>query len=161
VPAQDRRNGQGRAPKPATGNLTTGFRKTERAGMDVRMNPDWLAQVYLATDRLFVTRLGPEISTAAKAYCPVFFGQHSTAGETSRQIAQSLGTPIPGGALRDSIRFFLRIHALIVMATGSDERSYAAWVELGHAVVVFGKSMGYRKGPSPFLRPALYTVRGG
>ncbi len=124
------------------------------------MNPDWLEDVYLATDRLFLTRLGPEISTAAKSYCPVFFGQHSTAGETSRQIAQSLGTPIPGGALRDSIRFFLSAaHALIVMATGSDERSYAYWVETGHSVVVFGRRMGYRKGPSPFLRPALFTVR--
>lgn len=123
------------------------------------MNPDWLEDVHLATDRLFLTRLGPEISTDAKAYCPVFFGQNSTAGETSRQIAQSLGTPIPGGSLRDSIRFFLRVHSLIVMATGSDERSYAFWVETGHNVVVFGRNMGYRKGPTPFLRPALWTVR--
>ena len=128
--------------------------------MQVTINPGWPVYVYAGTDRLFLTRLGPEISTAAKAYCPVFFGQHSTAGETSRQIAQSLGTPIPGGSLRDSIRFFLSAaHALIVMATGSDERSYAAYVELGHRVVVFGRSMGYRKGPSPFLRPALYSVR--
>jgi hypothetical protein len=123
------------------------------------MDPDWLAGVCASTDRLFLTRLGPEISTAAKAYCPVFFGQNSTVGETSRQIAQSLGTPIPGGSLRDSIRFFLQVHSLIVMATGSDERSYAAYVELGHRIVVFGRDTGRRKGPSPFLRPALYTVR--
>ncbi len=125
------------------------------------MSADWLAQVYLATDRLFLTRLGPEISTSAKAYCPVFFGQNSTAGETSRQIAQSLGTPMPGGSLRDSIRFFLWVHSLIVQATGSDSRSYAYYVETGHQVYVFGKRMGYRKEAQPFLRPALYQVRGG
>ena len=123
------------------------------------MSADWQAQVYLATDRLFLTRLGPEISTSAKEHCPVFFGQNSTAGETSRQIAERLGTPMPGGSLRDSIRFFLWVHSLIVMATGSDERYYAAWVELGHSVVVFGRRMGYRKEAQPFLRPALYQVR--
>ena len=84
--------------------------------MDVRMNPDWLAQVYVATDRLFVTRLGPEISTAAKAYCPVMGGQHSTAKASS--IAAAYRDPgYSPGALRDSIRFFLKLHDLIVMAT--------------------------------------------
>ena len=46
-----------------------------------------------------------------RVYCPVFFGQNSTAGEVSLQIAQSLGTPIPGGSLRDSIEFHLNGHA--------------------------------------------------
>lgn len=125
------------------------------------MNPDWLAQVYAATDRLFLTNLGPQISTAAKAYCPVFGGENSTATATSLAIAASLGAPVPGGSLRDSIRFFLSAaHALIVMATGSSERTYAAYVELGHRIVVFGHDTGRRKGPSPFLRPALYQVRG-
>jgi hypothetical protein len=123
------------------------------------INPDWPAYVYAGTDRLFLTRLGPEISTDAKAYCPVFGGENSTATATSLAIAESLGTPIPGGSLRDSIRFFLKVHSLIVMATGSDERSYAYFVETGHAIVVFGRATGRRKGPSPFLRPALYQVR--
>lgn len=121
------------------------------------MNPDWLEDVYLATDRLFLTRLGPEISTAAKAYCPVFGGQNSTAKASSIAAA---GPDYQPGALRDSIRFFLLVHALIVMATGSDSRTYAAYVELGHRVVAWGKDMGYSKGPQSFLRPALYTVRG-
>lgn len=123
------------------------------------MNPGWPAYVYAATDQLFLTRLGPEISTSAKSYCPVFGGQNSTATATSLAIAERVGNVQPG-ALRDSIRFFLWVHALIVMATGSDERSYAAWVELGHRVVVFGRDMGYNKAPQPFLRPALYQVRG-
>lgn len=122
------------------------------------MNPDWPVYVYAGTDRLFLTRLGPEISTDAKALCPVFGGQNSTATAVSFAIAASLGNVEPG-ALRDSIRFFLLGHKLIVIATGSDGRAYAYWVETGHNVVVFGRPMGYSKGPQPFLRPALYQVR--
>jgi hypothetical protein len=120
------------------------------------MAPDWLEGVYLATDRLFLTRLGPEISTSAKAYCPVFGGANSTATATSLAAA---GDDYEPGALCDSIEFHLRVHSLIVSATGSDERSYAAYVELGHRVVAWGHDMGYSKGPQPFLRPALYSVR--
>jgi hypothetical protein len=127
--------------------------------VEVKVNPDWPEYVYAATDRLFLTNLGPQISTAAKSYCPVFGGENSTATATSLAIAASLGTPVPGGSLRDSIRFFLWLHKLIVMATGSDERSYAAYVELGHSIVVFGHRTGRHKGPQAFLRPALYTVR--
>ena len=127
--------------------------------MKITMNPGYLAGLYAATDDLFVTRLGPEIYGAARVYCPVFFGQNSTATEVSRQIALSLGTPVPGGALRDSIEFHLNVHTLIVSATGSDERSYAAYVELGHRIVVFGRPTGRSKPPQPFLRSALYTVR--
>jgi hypothetical protein len=108
------------------------------------MSANWLADVTIATDQLFLTRLGPEISTAANV---------------SLAIAASTGNTEPG-ALRDSIRFFLWLHSLIVIATGSDSRTYAYFVETGHRVVVFGRDMGYRKGPQPFLRPALYTVRG-
>jgi hypothetical protein len=124
--------------------------------MQVAMSANWLTDVTMTTDELFLTRLGPRISTSAKARCPVFFGQNSTAGSVSASIAASLGTDIPGGALRDSIRFFLRGHSLIVMATGSDGRTYAASVELGHRVVVFRHDMGWRKEAQPFLRPALY-----
>ena len=122
-------------------------------------NPDWLASVLALTDQMFLTRLGPEISADAKRYCPVFFGDNSTAGPVSYAIALSLGTPMPGGALRDSIEDHLNGHTLIVAATGNDERSYAAYVELGHHIVVFGHDTGREKPESPFLMPALYTVR--
>jgi len=122
-------------------------------------NPDWLAGVLALTDDLFLTRLGPDISADAKRYCPVFFGDNSTAGDVSYQIAVSLETPIPGGALRDSIGFGLLAHILLVWATGNGERSYGAYVELGHRIVVFGRDTGRIKGPSPFLRPALYQAR--
>jgi hypothetical protein len=123
------------------------------------MASDWLEHVLLATDGLFTETLGPAIRDDAKDLCPVFFGENSTAGETSYQIAVSLGTPMPGGSLRDSIEDHLDGHDLIVAATGNGERTYAAWVELGHAVVVFGRPMGYEKESQPFLTPALYTVR--
>lgn len=124
--------------------------------MQITMDPGWLEDVYLATDRLFLTRLGPEISTAAKSYCPVFGGQNSTAKASSIAAA---GSDYEPGALRDSIRFFLLVHSLIVMASGDGERTWAYWVETGHHVIAWGKNMGYRKGPQPFLRPALYSVR--
>lgn len=125
--------------------------------MQARINPDWLAYVYAATDRLFATTLGPELSADAKMYCPVLGGENSEAGYTSLEIAERMGAE--GGALRDSIRFFLWVHSLIVMATGSDERTYAAYVELGHRVVVFGRPAGYSLPPHPFLRRALYQLR--
>jgi hypothetical protein len=126
------------------------------------MDADWLEEVYLATDRLFTTRLGPDIREAARDYCPVFGGQNSTATEVSMQIAESLAArgqePDPG-ALRDSIEDHLNGHTLIVSANGSAERSYAYYVETGHHIVVFGRSTGRYKEAQPFLRPALFEVR--
>jgi hypothetical protein len=124
------------------------------------MASDWQELVFLATDQLFTETLGPAIRDDAKALCPVFFGENSTAGETSRQIAESLGTPMPGGALRDSIEDHLDGHDLIVAATGNGERTYAYWVEMGHRIVVFSYDTGREKPESPFLRPALYQIRG-
>src|ERR1039457_7197676 len=109
----------------------------------------WQAEVLAMTDELFLTRLGPEISGAAKRYCPVFFGQNSTATEVSRAIAESLGTPMPGGGLPDSIECHLRLHTLIVRATGGDGRAYAYWVETGHRIVVFSYDTGRTKPAQP------------
>ena len=128
--------------------------------MRYEANPDWLASVLALTDQMFLTRLGPEISTDAKRYCPVFFGDNSTAGPVSYAIALSLGTPMPGGALRDSIDFGLLAHILIVWATGGDGRAYAYFVETGHRIVVFSYDTGRTKPAQPFLRPALYQLRG-
>jgi len=105
---------------------------------------------------MFLTRLGPEIAASAKDYCPVFGGAHSTA--TSDSLAAA-GRDEEPGALRDSIEFHLELHSLIVSATGSSERSYAAYVELGHRVVAWGHDTGTEKQPQPFLRPALYQLR--
>jgi len=115
--------------------------------------PGWLLA---NTDQLFLTDLGPQIWTSARAYCPVFGGQNSTATAVSLAIA---GPDYEPGALRDSIKFFLRTHTLVVMATGSDERTYAAYVELGHKIVVFGHATGRSKPPQSFLRRALYQIR--
>lgn len=122
-------------------------------------NPDWREGLYALTDELFVTRLGPDITADAKRYCPVFFGENSTAGDVSLAIAESLGTPMPGGALRDSIEFHLRGHTLIVRATGGNGRFYASYVEMGHSIVVFGFRTGRHKGPQSFLRRSLYQTR--
>jgi hypothetical protein len=120
------------------------------------INPGWRDNVYAGTDALFLTRLGPAIWTDARALCPVFGGQNSTATAVSLAAA---GDDYEPGSLLDSLEFHLAGHSLIVSATGSEDRGYAAYVECGHEVVAWGNRMGYSKGPSPFLRPALYQLR--
>jgi hypothetical protein len=100
------------------------------------MDPGVQAHLDAATDDLFRDRLGPAIRDDAKRYCPVRTGD-----------------------LRDSIEDHLEGHALIVSATGSDERSYASYVETGHRIVAWGVQTGRVQPPSPFLRPALYQER--
>lgn len=79
--------------------------------------------------------LGPEIAARAKRY-----------------------VPIDTGSLRESIEHHMDDTTLVVSATGSDRRTYAAYIELGHRV--YHPSTG-EVGPEwvpaqPFLRPALY-----
>lgn len=106
----------------------------------IEMTPGWEEEVLAAWDTFADARLGPAIRDDAKRYCPV-----------------------DTGALRDSIEHVVAPdHHLLVLAYGSDERWYASDVELGHRV--YHPSTG-RVGPetvppSPFLRPALYKVRG-
>lgn len=123
--------------------------------------PGWREELWTMTDRLFLTYLGPAITASAKAYCPVLGGPRppSTANETTLSIAASMGIPLPDGQLRDSIEYHLRLHTLIVRATGSQDRWYAYWVETGHRIIIFGYDTGRTKPPSPFLRPALYQMR--
>jgi hypothetical protein len=123
------------------------------------MAPDWQEKIFSATDRLFEGTLGPAITDDMRDLCPVFFGQNSTAGPVSFEIATRLGTLGEAGSLRDSIEFHLNQHNLVVSATGSDERSYAYFVETGHRVVVFGVDKHWRKPEQPFIRPAVYQVR--
>jgi hypothetical protein len=105
----------------------------------VQMDADWLDNVLSANDHLFTGTLGPRISDAAKGYCPVRTGD-----------------------LRDSIEDTVEDHTLYVSATGSDRRWYATFVELGHRVFhPSTRIVGPEEVPAePFLRPALYQVRG-
>jgi hypothetical protein len=96
-----------------------------------------------ALDEYFDTHLGPKIVQDAKRYCPV----------SARDAA--------AGHLVDSIEHHLDNHALIVSASGNDERTYAYYVETGHRV--YHPSTGAvgpeSVPPQPFLRPALYQQR--
>jgi hypothetical protein len=91
-------------------------------------------------DEYFNTNLGPKIAEDATRYCPK-----------------------RTGALAESVEHHLEDHTLIVSATGSDERSYAIYVETGHRV--YHPSTGTvgpeTVPPQPFLRPALYQQRDG
>ena len=115
------------------------------------MNATWPAYVSEATDELFATVLGPEISVSAIAYAP------KRTGELAR-----------------SIEFHMTGHSLIVAA----HAPYAAYVEMGtrpHPINAHGDYSLHNAGtgqyfgphvnhpgtkPEPYLRPALYQVRG-
>jgi hypothetical protein len=105
----------------------------------VELDDNLDGRVRAATADWLDTRLGPDIADDARRYCP----------ERT-------------GALRSSIEHHVEGDDLIVSATGSDERTYAAYVELGHRV--YHPSTGVTGPevvpPQPFLRPALYTTRG-
>ena len=102
------------------------------------MTPDWREQPAAAVDELFTTKLGPAIREDAFRYCPKRTGD-----------------------LANSIEDHLDGHTLIVSATGSGDRSYAAYVELGHRIVAGSPpAVTNRKALSePFLRPALFSAR--
>jgi hypothetical protein len=105
----------------------------------VELDEHWRENVGGATVEFLDRRLGPDIADDARRYCP----------ERT-------------GALRDSIEHHLEGTTLIVSATGSDERTYAAYVELGHRV--YHPSTGHAGPetvpPQSFLRPALMVQRG-
>jgi hypothetical protein len=106
----------------------------------VQMEPGWEGEVRAAWLGFGRDRLGPDIARDASRYCPV-----------------------DTGALQESIESHMEGDDIIVSATGgADGRSYAVDVELGHRV--FHPSTG-ATGPEvvpaePFLRPALFQVRG-
>jgi hypothetical protein len=104
--------------------------------MRVTLEPGWEDHILAATDTVFRDRLGPAIRDDAKRYCPK-----------------------RTGALADSIEDHLEGHTLVVSATGSHERAYAAYVELGHRIVAWGHPTGRVQPPSPYLRPALWQHR--
>lgn len=106
----------------------------------VEIDPDWEPEVLAGWDRLAEDHLGPAIAGDARRYAPK-----------------------DTGALAESIEHHLEDgHVLIISATGSHERAYAAYVELGHRV--YHPSTGAVGPevvpPEPFLRPALYQERG-
>ena len=102
------------------------------------MTPDWREQLAAAVDQLFAEKLGPAIREDAFRYCPKRTGD-----------------------LANSIEDHLDGHTLIVSATGSDDRSYAAYVEWSHRIVAGSpRAVTDRKTHSePFLRPALFQTR--
>lgn len=100
----------------------------------------WEENLLARWDEYADGNLGPAIRDDAKRYCPVDTGD-----------------------LKDSIEHVVATdHTLIVSAYGSNERWYAAYVELGHRVYhpstgVVGPEI---VPPQSFLRPALYQQRG-
>ena len=105
----------------------------------VELETGWEGDVDGAVHEMLDTRLGPAITDDVRRYAPK-----------------------RTGALAESIEQHMEGENLIVSATGSDEREYAAYVELGRRV--YHPSTGITGlevvQPEPFLRPALYQERG-
>ena len=106
----------------------------------VEISGAWESEVAGAVEEFLKNRLGPDIARDAKRYCP----------ERTGDLMESIEDHIEDGSL-------------IVSATGSEERTYAAYVELGHRVYhpSTGEVGPEVVAPQPFLRPALYQQRGG
>ena len=104
----------------------------------IQYTPGWENLIQAAADHLLENNLGPKITADARRYCPV-----------------------DKGDLRDSIAQHMEDHTLVISATGSKERTYAAWVELGHRVAHgrHGRVGPEVVPPEPFLRPALMQPR--
>ena len=105
----------------------------------VELDDDANEKVDAAAHALLEDRLGPDIAADAKRFAPK-----------------------RTGALAESVEHHMEAEKLIVSATGSTEREYAAYVELGHRVYhpstgITGPEIVH---PEPFLRPALYQERG-
>jgi hypothetical protein len=119
----------------------------------VEVDDNWESQVGAAVEAFLQDKLGPDIARDARRYCPE-----------------------KTGALAESIEHHLEDGDLIVSATGSDEQSYAYYVEMGtrpHEIRPNGKKALFWPGaahpvgkvnhpgtrPQAFLRPALFTER--
>lgn len=107
----------------------------------VDISGEWEGGVAAALEEFFEERLGPDIARDAKRYCP----------ERTGDLMESIEHHVEDGG------------DLIISATGSEDRTYAAYVELGHRVYhpSTGEVGPEVVAPEPFLRPALYQQRSG
>lgn len=105
--------------------------------MRIVFEADAQAHIDDAIAAFFMDTLGPAIRDDAYRFCP------KRNGDLARSLERHLEGP----------------RRLIVSATGSEEREYAAFVELGHRIVAWGHETGRVQPPEPFLRPALYQER--
>lgn len=106
--------------------------------MRIEIDPAAHAHIQDAVDAFLRDRLGPAIAADAKRFCPKRTGD-----------------------LADSIEHHLEGGKLVITASGSASRDYAAYVEMGHRIVAWGHRTGRVQPPSPYLRPALFQTRTG
>ena len=102
------------------------------------MDPDWQGKLSAVIDGSFADKLGPAIREDAYRYCPKRTGD-----------------------LANSIEYHLDGDTLIISATGSGDRDYAAYVEYSHRIVAGSprKVTDRKTLAEPFLRPALFQTR--
>jgi hypothetical protein len=152
----------------------------------VVINPDWETLVMPAWQNLCEERLGPEIADDARRYCPVRTGALKASIEDHMEGLDLIISASGGGEDDQGYMYVSRRPGKVSASGGThpgadqanyagtsttrevhhvDEggRTYAVFVELGHRV--YHPSTGIT-GPEvvpsqPFLRPALFTRRGG
>jgi hypothetical protein len=132
----------------------------------VELDEDLMANVDAAVAKLFEDRLGPDIEADARRYAPV-------GPSWGYDPAHPRVPAHQGGEMRDGIEHHMEGKSLIISAP-----SPAAYVEMGtppHEITAhgpwslwspvtderFGRSVHHPgTKPQPFLRSALYQVRG-
>jgi hypothetical protein len=103
---------------------------------EVIVDSGWIQYLREKIDQFFDERLGPDVAGTATVLCP------KRTGDLAKSIEYSVSDAV-----------------LTISATGSDERWYAAYLELGHRLVAWGRQTDEFVAPRPFLRPALYQFR--
>lgn len=107
--------------------------------MDIQWDDDAQDKINALVDDMLQTNLGPMMVEQVKQNCPVDLGN-----------------------LRDSTDMEVTDHTLYITATGDEAREgenrkyYAAWVDLGHELVAWGRRTGRVIKPTAYMRRALY-----
>lgn len=105
------------------------------------LEPGHLENVYRLVDDMFEHKIGPMVKAQVIRNCPVDTG--SLSASTTQEV--------------DRIK-----HVLYIIGYGDESRVeperkyYAAWVDLGHRIVVFGHDTGRVQPPTAYMRRALY-----
>lgn len=134
----------------------------------VEISGDWREKVGAVMEEFFEERLGPDIASDARRYCPRRTGALAASIEYHVDEDGTLIVSATGGGVDDDGNLYVshrpgrggEPHLVKTAAEGA--RAYAAYVEMGHRVFhpstrITGPEV---VPPEPFLRPALYQQRG-
>lgn len=105
-----------------------------------------MEEILSRVDDMFEDNLGPEIKAQVMRNTPIDTG--ALVSTTYMEVDRDTHT-LNVGALGDESR------------EGENRKYYAAWVDLGHRIFVYGHDTGRVKAPTAYMRRALYRRYAG